>query len=137
MFRRRFAGEDHLVVVQPDGTHALIPSWMTEEIAGSATLTTCPQLSLDRLVELRARLDALVASSRGESAPREGGDLALGAQPTERSIRGGAGVDGVSGPLRHELIHLIERLLAEAVSRVEVQSEGHETKEPAHEQDHA
>ena len=40
-------------------------------------------------------------------------------------------------PLRHELIHLIERLLAEAVSRVEVQSEGHETKEPAHEQDHA
>jgi len=27
--RKRFAGEDHLVVVQPDGTLALIPAWMS------------------------------------------------------------------------------------------------------------
>jgi hypothetical protein len=31
--RKRFAGEDHLVVVQPDGTLALIPAWMSEETA--------------------------------------------------------------------------------------------------------
>ena len=31
--RKRYAGEDHLVVVQPDGTLALIPSWMSEETA--------------------------------------------------------------------------------------------------------
>ena len=37
--RKRFAGEDHLVVVQPDGTLALIPAWMSEDIARSATLT--------------------------------------------------------------------------------------------------
>ena len=71
-FRRRFAGEDHLVVVQPDGTLALIPSWMARKRSGSATLTACPRLSVGRLVELRARIDALLASSGGELAPHEG-----------------------------------------------------------------
>jgi hypothetical protein len=55
-FRRRFAGEDHLVVVQPDGTLALVPSWMADAVAGSAPLTTRPRLAVDRLVELRAPL---------------------------------------------------------------------------------
>jgi hypothetical protein len=36
--RKRFAGEDHLAVVQSDGTLALIPAWMSEDIARSATL---------------------------------------------------------------------------------------------------
>jgi hypothetical protein len=35
MHRKRFAGKDHLVVVQPDGTLALIPSWMSEEAASA------------------------------------------------------------------------------------------------------
>ena len=56
--RKRFAGEDHLVVVQPDGTLALIPAWMGEDIARSATLTASPRLAVGRLVELRARIDA-------------------------------------------------------------------------------
>jgi hypothetical protein len=60
MFQRRFAGEDHLVVVQPDGTLALIPSWMAEAVASSAILTACPRLSIGRLIELRARLDTLL-----------------------------------------------------------------------------
>lgn len=95
-FRRRFAGEDHLVVVQPDGTLALVPSWMAEAVAGSATLTTCPRLSVGRLIELRARLDTLLASSDGESAPRGGGDYAPTIQPAERLVRGGSNDDGVS-----------------------------------------
>ena len=74
--RKRFAGEDHLVVVQPDGTLALIPAWMSEETARSTAITGTPCLSIDRLVELRVRLDALLASSDGESAPHEGGDHA-------------------------------------------------------------
>jgi hypothetical protein len=57
--RKRFAGEDHLVVVQPDGTLALIPAWMSEDIASAATLTASPCLVFGRLVELRARIDAL------------------------------------------------------------------------------
>ena len=94
--RRRFAGEDHLVVVQPDSTLALVPSWMAEAGAGSATLTTCPRLSVGRLIELRARLDTLLASCDGESAPRGGGDHAPTIQPAERFVRGGSNADGVS-----------------------------------------
>ena len=39
---KRFAGKDHLVVVQPDGTLALIPAWMSGEAARSATVTSRP-----------------------------------------------------------------------------------------------
>jgi hypothetical protein len=60
MFRRRFAGVDHLVVVQPDGTLALIPAWMADEAAGSAILTLSPRLSVGRLLELHKRIDALL-----------------------------------------------------------------------------
>ena len=40
--RKRFAGEDHLVVVQPDGTLALIPAWMSEDMARSTAITSNP-----------------------------------------------------------------------------------------------
>ena len=95
-FRRQFAGEEHLVVVQPDGTLALVPSWMAEAAAGSATLTTCPRLSIGRLVELRTRLDTLLASCVGETAPRGGCDHAPTTRPAERLVRGGPNADGVS-----------------------------------------
>jgi hypothetical protein len=62
---KRFAGEDHLVVVQPDGTLALIPAWMSEDIASSASLTASPRLAVGRFVEQRARIDALIASQGG------------------------------------------------------------------------
>jgi len=85
--RKRFAGEDHLVVVQPDGTLALIPAWMSEETARSTAITSSPCLSIDRLVELRVRLDALLASSDGESAPHEGGDHATTTESAARPVR--------------------------------------------------
>ena len=83
--RKRFAGEDHLVVVQPDGTLALIPAWMSEDSARSATLTASPRLAVGRLVELRTRI---VSTGRGISSlwgvqfSPLGGD---GDQPFERS----------------------------------------------------
>jgi len=40
--RKRFAGEDHLVVVQPDGTLALIPAWMSEETVRSTAIRAGP-----------------------------------------------------------------------------------------------
>jgi len=94
--RRRFAGEEHLVVVQPDGTLALLPSWMAEAVSGSATLTACPRLSIGRLVELRVRLDALLASCDGESSPRGGCDHAPTTEPAERLVRGGSNADAIS-----------------------------------------
>jgi Family of unknown function (DUF5372) len=59
--RKRFAGAEHLVVGQRDGTLALLPAWMSEKAARSTTLTTCPRLSVDRLMELRRQLDSLQA----------------------------------------------------------------------------
>src|SRR4029079_15478847 len=74
--RKRFAGEDHLVVVQPDRTLALIPAWMSEDSARSATLSARPRLAVGRLADLRARIDVLIASQGGAWPPREGGDYA-------------------------------------------------------------
>lgn len=97
MFRRRFAGEDHLVVVQPDGTLALIPSWMSDETAASAIITATPRLSVSRLLELRTRLDALLACSRGESAPpAQRGDHASRTQRAKRFVRTGSADPGDS-----------------------------------------
>jgi hypothetical protein len=140
MFRRRFAGEDHLVVVQPDGTLALIPSWMAEEAAGSVALTACPRLSLDRLLELRTHLDALLACSRGESAPpAQGGDHASRAQPAERAVRARSRDQQIPVTLKRELVRLIEGLLVEALANGG--GKAHvaiaETLEDAHDQDHA
>jgi hypothetical protein len=95
--RKRFAGEDHLVVMQPDGTLALIPAWMSEDIARSATLTTNPRLAVARLVELRARIDALIASQGGALPPREGGDHATKAPLTTEPVRGESQDAGYSG----------------------------------------
>ena len=96
--RKRFVGEDHLVVVQPDGTLALIPSWMSEEVARSATLSASPRLPVERLVELRIRIDALLASRSGVWPPREGGDHETKTPPTTTGpVRGGSQVAGYSG----------------------------------------
>ena len=86
-YRRRFAGEDHLVVTQPDGTLALVPAWMSDEPARAAAITTSPCLSVDRLVELRARLDTLLPSVGGESPLRDGGEYATTTEPTARPVR--------------------------------------------------
>ena len=86
--RKRFAGEEYLVVVQPDGTDAPIPAWKSEETARSTAITGTPCLSIDRLVELRVQLEALLASSDGELAPHQGGDHAITTEPAARPVRG-------------------------------------------------
>ena len=95
--RKRFAGEDHLVVVQPDGTLALIPAWMSEDIARSATLTASPRLAVERLIELRARIDALIASRGGAWPPRDGGDHATETPLATEPVRAGSQDAGYSG----------------------------------------
>src|SRR3954452_10149245 len=88
--RKRFAGEDHLVVVQPDGTLALIPAWMSEDIARSATLTARPRLAVERLVELRSRIDVLIASRGGAWPLLEGGDHATKTPFATEPVLGGS-----------------------------------------------
>ena len=138
--RKRFAGEDHLVVVQPDGTLALIPAWMSEETARSTAITSSPCLSVDRLVELRVRLDALLASPGGESAPHEGGDHATndrtGRETCSKPIKRCRRFLTAQKPL---LVSLIERMLVEALAddSVATQAASDKAREVADEQDRA
>ena len=81
------SGQISVYLQKPDGTLALIPAWMSEETARSTAITSSPCLSVDRLVELRVRLDALLASPDGESAPHEGGDHATTTEPAARPVR--------------------------------------------------
>ena len=138
--RKRFAGEDHLVVVQPDGTLALIPAWMSEAKARSATLTASPRLAVGRLVELRARIDALIASQGGAWPPHEGGDHATKTPLAAEPVRGGSQDAGYSGVAESTLVRLIEGLLVEALAdgaNIETGTPTTRRGRPLDEQDHA
>ena len=135
--RQRFAGEDHLAVVQPDGTLALIPAWMGEERVRNTAITSLPCLSVDRLVELRIRLDTILASPGGESAPREGGDHATTTKPAGRLVQSRSKDVGDHNRAEPLVVGLIERMLVEALAddRVTTQTTGDKAREVADEQD--
>ncbi|MGY3509532.1 MULTISPECIES: Y4bD/Y4pK family protein [Bradyrhizobium] len=136
--RKRFAGEDRLVMVQPDGTLALIPAWMNEDIARSATLTASPQLAVERLVELRARIDAYCLSRRGMAPAKEGimqPMTPLATEPEEHRQ-----TPAIPASQRSTLVRLIEGLLVEALAagtNIETGTPTAETREAAHEPGHA
>jgi hypothetical protein len=60
------AGTRHLIIGRPDGANLLLPEWMTSPDAGAIRILSCPRLCVNRLVELRALLDRLMASSPGK-----------------------------------------------------------------------
>ena len=99
--RKRFAGEDHLVVVQPDGTLALIPSWMS---GGDGSL--CHSHHVPSVVGRTARRAARANSMR--FSPLQAGHRPRVKeaimQPRHhlqrRPVRGGSQDDGYSGVRR-------------------------------------
>src|SRR3954463_9561849 len=85
---KRHVGADHLVIRQPDRTLTLLPVWMTAPAAASHQLVSPPRLSIESLAEVRALVDALLASSGRESSRRKGaGDEERTTQP-KGSVRG-------------------------------------------------
>ena len=50
------------VILQPDGSLALLPAWMLDESAARFTIRESPTFSLAFLLSLRAKIDALLAS---------------------------------------------------------------------------
>jgi hypothetical protein len=136
--RRQFAGAEHMVVVQRDGTLALMPAWMSEEAARSITLTTCPRLSVERLMELRRQLDSLQAS-RGNRPHKE--EAIMRARPNRQRDLFEEDRPAAEAPttVRVTLIRLIEELLVEATGdgSVEPRADGNAAREAGHEQDHA
>ena len=85
--RQRYAGAEHLIVIQTDGTRSLLPSWMIGTAASSATIVAQPRLPVEWLTDLRAFLDILLASLSGESAPRGGYRHAISATSADGYVR--------------------------------------------------
>src|SRR5271166_2928638 len=101
---KRHAGADHLIIRQPDGTLALLPVWMTRAEAEAFQLIAAPRLPVCALLELRELVDGLqLASSRGDSLPREGDDNGQPTTSNPGSVRteaAGGGADaGSAGAL--------------------------------------
>lgn len=66
-------GVRHLLIRQPHDGTLHVPDWMVTPQAGSIAIVATPRIPLKALLEIRAMLDHLVASSVGDSTP-EGGD---------------------------------------------------------------
>ncbi len=137
--RRRFAGEDYLAVVQADGTLALIPAWMIEEAARSTAITSSPCLSVGRLVELRVRLDTILASLGGESAPHK--EAIMRPRPSRQGdlFEVDQKVLEIIIAQKPLIISLIERMLVEALAEdgVATHAASDKATEVADEQDRA
>jgi hypothetical protein len=76
----------HLTIRLPDGTLTLTPEWMLRPAAAACGVHPSPRLSVARLRDLRAHLDAVLGSSDGDSSPIEGVDDAR-ESPTTGPIR--------------------------------------------------
>src|SRR5262249_27292264 len=63
----------HLIVRKSDGTKLLLPAWMTFPESNSVKILSCPRLSVNRLLDLRALLDRLMSSSSPPKHVRGGG----------------------------------------------------------------
>ena len=73
MVRRRLerGGVPFVVVLQPDGSFACLPAWMTGPQASRFEISAQPEFSLDGLRALRIEVDVLLGLLACESKPRE------------------------------------------------------------------
>src|SRR3954464_1975467 len=69
---KRHVGADHLVIRQPDRPPTPLPGWMPAPAPPPHPLVPSPRLSIESLAQVRARVDALLASSGRESSRRKG-----------------------------------------------------------------
>ncbi|WP_341858097.1 hypothetical protein [Sinorhizobium medicae] len=78
--RQRYCGEPAYVGRQPDGSLALIPIWMTEEIALTMAVREAPRFPLSSLRDLRREVDAGLRFLQSDSR-QPGDDHAAQAMP--------------------------------------------------------
>jgi hypothetical protein len=76
-----YRGTNVVVIPQPDGSVACIPTWMTHEAAARHRICAEPRLSLDALRALRAEADALLGFLRSDSGTKEAKDKHKIARP--------------------------------------------------------
>jgi hypothetical protein len=106
--RKRLGGEEHFVIRQPDGTLTLLPAWMATPVAASFRLISDPRLPVNRLLEVRILVEALLASSLRESSRSGGGGHDRRITSSARPVR---------EPFNsHRRSQLLKELLTEALA---------------------
>ena len=81
-------GVELVVILQPDGSFACIPEWMTQEAAAQYALSERPRFSVDILRSLRATADALLGSLQSESKTEKADNAAPIQKPPTEFVRG-------------------------------------------------
>jgi hypothetical protein len=71
-----YGGEAHLTIRLADGTLTLTPEWMLRPAAAGYEVRSALRLSLARLRDLRAYLDAVLGSDQGDSSLTDGAEHA-------------------------------------------------------------
>jgi hypothetical protein len=98
--RRRLecGGVEFVVVLQPDGSFASLPAWMTEPAASRFEICYKPHFPLHILRSMRAEADALLGFLRSESKTETADHAAPIKKPPAKPIRrGDAAREAVSG----------------------------------------
>jgi hypothetical protein len=98
--RRRLerGGVDFVVLLQPDGTFACLPAWMTEPAASRFTIGDEPHFPLDILRAMRSEVDALLGFLLSESGTETADHGAqIRTSPTKPVRRGDAARKSMPG----------------------------------------
>ena len=89
-----YRGTNLVVIPQPDGSVACIPTWMTHESAAQHKVCVEPRLSLDVLRALRTEIDALLSFLRSDSGMEGAKHEAERRESTAKPVRRGRASDG-------------------------------------------
>ena len=109
---KEHAGMRHLIVHGPDGAKILLPEWMASPDAGAIRIVSHPRLCVNRLIELRAFVDRLMASSpRTKTLPEENNE-------TTADVKTGSLQDvalRAASPQRRTAVEMLKMLLVEVM----------------------
>ena len=109
---------------------------MTGQDARFTRIIACPRLPVNRVIELRALVDRLMASSSGEWIPNGGQDHEEIEDTATKSIRANATSQQSVGAAAREGV-LLKSLLMEALCDHVVEIEIPARKGAGHDQDHS
>jgi hypothetical protein len=89
--RRRLAcgGVEFVVILQPDGTFACLPAWMTDPAASRFEIGDEPHFPLQILRSMRAEAGALLGFLRSESKPEAADNAAQSRKSATKPVRRG------------------------------------------------
>lgn len=134
--RLQAAWETPFVIRQPDATLTLLPAWIAAPAAASFHLKADPRLPVDRLVEARLLVDALLASSSRESSYSQGGGHGGRITSSGDLFESPPTYSSIPIEAHQQMLVLLKELLTEALTDSAV--EAHDVnREDSGEQDHA